>query len=93
MKTLPIKILRAVARIRALRLALCWAFGHRVDFYESGYEVCGRCGKHAYHDSETWDNAGNLRLDQWLKNRAYERKRRIEFKKAMDAIDRGDTPF
>jgi hypothetical protein len=76
----------------SVRNIFCWAFGHKVTWYESGYEVCDRCGKHGYH-SEDYHKAGLLRLDWWLKIKldSYKQRFKRKFQKWAKLDD--DVPF
>lgn len=76
-----------------LKNKVCWAIGHKVEFYDSGYEICSRCGEHGYYDSETWGNSGRMRIDLWGKNFIARRKRDAQFKKDMESINSGEPPF
>jgi hypothetical protein len=51
---------------RFVRKSICWAFDHKITANDSGYDFCDRCGKHAFHDGETWHKSGRLRLDYWF---------------------------
>lgn len=87
--------LRIVAKAfsRALKNAFCWAFGHKVTWFESGYEVCDRCHRHGYH-SEDYHKAGALRLDWMIASRISQFIRSRNHRKQMRAIEAGeDIPF
>ena len=55
---------------RKVSLFLCWLIGHKVTDNDSGYDLCGRCEKHAYYDEKEWDNCENLfKPFRWLKEK------------------------
>lgn len=40
--------------------------GHKVTDYDSGHEICGRCGAHGYYNFDKYEKVALFEIPQWL---------------------------
>lgn len=49
---------------------ICYLWSHKITFNDNGCDVCDRCGKHEYYDSDSFHNGKPfLKLSQFVKSR------------------------
>ncbi len=43
------------------KIIICYLFGHKTGkLTDSGYEICSRCHKHEYYDSDTYFKSNTI---------------------------------
>lgn len=48
---------------------ICYLWRHKIAYNDSGYDVCGRCGKHEYYDSDFHNGKPIFKMYFWFRHK------------------------